>query len=344
MSAVLEKEKEVIKKVLGLTNLNKLINASTTLSKDSHLSEEARLTGNKLFIQKNHNSEIHEKILHKYAQSIAFAPPSSEALALGYGNRSALLLRLSKFAESIKDIDRALSITKSNLLKTKLLCRKVKCLRALDSTADIKNILQKARHFHDKIENSKKEDLLKVLKEAENYLNKQSCAEASLQKHQIKTKEDNKIPQILKVEMDVNNFSSVSIEHNKKFGNHVIAKKDISPGEAIFIEKPYVFAVNQEKNYLYCSHCFTLSWATIPCNSCWRNMYCSEECKNEAWNMYHDHECATFINCDVARFADFDKFILVTMRALILGVKEAGSIEKLKNELEKLEKHKGKIL
>lgn len=74
---------------------------------------------------------MHAKILSHYSRSIALAPIESEALALGYGNRSAFLLRISKYKDSILDIDRALKITNSKILKIKLLCRKIECLKNL---------------------------------------------------------------------------------------------------------------------------------------------------------------------------------------------------------------------
>ena len=99
---------------------------------------EARQNGNKLLAKTNHNGEIHEEIWKLYSKSIALAPLNSEQLALGYGNRSYLLLHFNEHEECIKDIGRALSITKSDLLKFKLLCRKMTCLAALNQN-DQKN-------------------------------------------------------------------------------------------------------------------------------------------------------------------------------------------------------------
>lgn len=326
---LMEEERKTVIKVFSSFAGQNFISAPPKVLKDAFLSEQARLAGNILFQQKIHDSKLHRLILHKYSLSIAIAPPSSEAEALGYGNRSAILLHLEKFPESIQDIDRALSITKSNFLKTKLLCRKVKCLAAIGLTADIEKTLQKAGHFYNNSEKSKKQDLLKLIKEAEIYSNK---------KKQFKKENNSKL---LKIEKNVDDFSSISIEYNDKFGNHLIAAKDIEPGEVVFIENPYVFAV--EENFTYCNHCFKVSWAGIPCSSCWRCMYCSEKCKNDAWSKYHNIECATFINCDAVH-PEFSRLVQITIRAVITGVKQAGSIEKLKNNLEKLDKNQGKVM
>ena len=80
--------------------------------------------------------------LRLYSQCIAAAPNDSEELALGYGNRSALLFRLKKYRDCIVDCDRALKITTSQLLKCKLLSRKAESL-ALLNDASAKNVCEK---------------------------------------------------------------------------------------------------------------------------------------------------------------------------------------------------------
>lgn len=305
--------------------------------KDPKLSEDCRLKGNELLNSKNHDSKTHEMILSRYASSIALAPPSSEELALGYGNRSALLLHLSMFTECIQDVDRALEITKSNVLKTKLLCRKVKCLSAIGKKDNIEKTLKKAQHFYKQSEKSKKEGLMKLIEDARSYLNKEN-----------KIKETKNSSKTLPLEKSLNDFSSISVARNEKFGNYLTAAKDIEPGEVIFIEKPYVSSVYPEKVFMYCDHCLKLSWSTIPCDTCSICMYCSEKCKKEAWDEYHSIACSVIFKCEFFYQSDQNdlsrKILPVTVRTIILAIKEAGSIEKLKNNLEKLENNRGKIL
>ena len=95
--------------------------------KCSKSSVKFRIQGNRLFVKKNHTLEIHEKIWMLYTASIALAVSKSEELAAGYANRSALLMHLRKYDDSLRDIDRALKITSFDCLKVKLLCRKAKC-------------------------------------------------------------------------------------------------------------------------------------------------------------------------------------------------------------------------
>lgn len=93
---------------------------------------QARELGNEAFRASGHNADLHEKILHCYSASLAFAPSDSEHLALAYGNKSALLLHLRKFDDCIRDIDRALKLSViTNALRIKLLCRKLECFVAM---------------------------------------------------------------------------------------------------------------------------------------------------------------------------------------------------------------------
>lgn len=71
------------------------------------------------------------EVLSLYTKSIAFAPNNSEELALGFGNRSALLKQMQKFEECITDINRAMSIYQSDELKAKLSLRKASCLKLI---------------------------------------------------------------------------------------------------------------------------------------------------------------------------------------------------------------------
>ncbi|XP_014210617.1 SET and MYND domain-containing protein 4-like [Copidosoma floridanum] len=103
----------------------------TSFHKCVDSSVKYRNMGNKVFREPRHDAKSHMQIWRFYSYSIAHAPPGSDHLALGYANRSALLLHLRKFEECIRDVDRTLKITKCCELKAKLLCRKTECLVAL---------------------------------------------------------------------------------------------------------------------------------------------------------------------------------------------------------------------
>ncbi|KAJ8679926.1 hypothetical protein QAD02_015713, partial [Eretmocerus hayati] len=94
-------------------------------------SVEFRKEGNILYNnnKKKKNDEITNRtILTYYSKSIAYAPLNCEELALTYSNRSVLWYHFHRYDLCLIDVNRALSITKSNELKTSLLSRKKKCL------------------------------------------------------------------------------------------------------------------------------------------------------------------------------------------------------------------------
>lgn len=109
-----------------------------------------RQEGNKLYKSKLHDQQVHEKIWKLYSQSIAFAPYNSEELALGYGNRSALLFHLEIYKDCVKDCDGAIQLNSSVLLKVKLLCRKAKCLAFLKETST-KDVISEASEIISKL-------------------------------------------------------------------------------------------------------------------------------------------------------------------------------------------------
>ena len=117
---------------LAFSNSRRLVSLEfNPQTKHIKSSEEARKRGNKMFTRSSHNADVHEKIWGFYSASVALAPSGSATLAFAYANRSALLLHLRKYEDSVRDIDAALKITEQIPLRVKLLCRKAECLIAL---------------------------------------------------------------------------------------------------------------------------------------------------------------------------------------------------------------------
>ncbi|KAJ8664721.1 hypothetical protein QAD02_006383 [Eretmocerus hayati] len=146
--SVMELERMLI--ILTLMEERDLISPPSLMTREtpkSHTeSKAARDRGNALFRSKVHDESVHVQIFKYYSKSIAVALNQSEELALGYGNRSAFLLHIKRYEDSILDIDRALAITKSEHLKIKLLCRKVQGLKELGKYKDSK-LLKEAQEL-----------------------------------------------------------------------------------------------------------------------------------------------------------------------------------------------------
>ena len=153
-----------------------------------------------------------------------------------------------------------------------------------------------------------------------------------------KDEEENLLEALAKKEKE-DSLSAVSVKYNEKYGRYLVATRDIKPGEMIFVEKPYVASLNIKKSFMYCCHCLSVVWAGIPCEGCCWYLFCSEKCKTEAQKQYHDIECScipyvvhflTYINEETGEMPSFDG---LTLRALVKGLREAGSFEKFKAEM-----------
>lgn len=304
-------------------------------SKSSDFSETIRKEGNELFVRNQHNSWIHEQVLRLYTASIAAADKDSEQLALAYGNRSALLLHLKKYEASVQDIDRGLKITTNNSFKIKLLCRKVKCLNALGSSEN-KKAMKAAESLLKRIEEKDSKKILEdlVLKTRATFIN--------LKKPKLLP--NNEILQsfnTLYKKHKVNDFSTIEIKVNEKYGRYLVCNKDLKPGDVIYIEKPYTQILSHKKIHAYCSHCFCETWSNIPCDQCSWVMFCSEKCKKSAWDKYHKYECSIY-SCFEQKDRN-DSKLKFAIRCLFLAIAEAGGIQRLKTELQKFDECKGKF-
>lgn len=148
------------------------------------------------------------------------------------------------------------------------------------------------------------------------------------------------VKSILKDKESADPFEIASLKYNKKYGRHLIAKRDINPGEIVNVTKPYVTALNLNNFYAFCGHCLKTCWANIPCDYCSWCMFCSEKCKTEAWEKYHDIECKVIPYIQFNLTSDYWKQL--SLKMTVMAVREAGSIEKLKEELKKIDNCKGK--
>lgn len=234
-----------------------------SLKKCSETSTKFRKEGNLLYLSV-HGEDTHMQVLSLYSKSIAFAPENSEVLALAFGNRSALLLHMQKYEECIIDIDKAVSISKSDELKTKLLARK-ETSKKLINEINLKKI-------------------------SETKICKGFAGEKVSKKLEIpKIVPSKKVPCISK---------GVTLRNSEKFGRHMVADKDFKPGEIIGVEEAYVGFPQPDKLYVIFSHCLSQMWNGIPCDFCSMSIYCSKNCKNLAWQEYHEIECSIVANIE----------------------------------------------
>ncbi|XP_078036028.1 protein-lysine N-methyltransferase SMYD4 [Augochlora pura] len=222
--------------------------------KNADIAEKFRAQGNKLYTTGRLTRAACIEALELYTKSVANAPCSSKQLALAYANRSAVLLKVHKYEECIRDVDRALVLPYPDHLKAKLYMRKAESLKAMQ----------------------KKKISLEHTNNTE--LNNKSCPfEIESYNKEIPCASD-----------------AISLIYNEDYGRHIVANRKINAGEVIVIEQFYSMILLQSELYTHCSNCLEVCWANIPCNGCTNVMYCSEECRIEQWKKCHDMECVVF--------------------------------------------------
>ncbi|XP_033336685.2 protein-lysine N-methyltransferase SMYD4 [Megalopta genalis] len=238
--------------------------------KNAEEAEKFRAQGNKIYVSKPLTNVSCIEALKLYTESIANAPCSSKQLALAYGNRSAVLLKLHRYEECIRDIERALVLSCPDNSKAKLYMRKAESLKALQK-----------KNSSLEYTNGTELNNTNSYFEIKSYNNEIPCASDAL-----------------------------SLIYNEKYGRHIVANRRINPGETIITETYYSKLLHQDKLYTHCSNCLEVCYANIPCNSCIYAMYCSEECRIEQWKKCHDMECAVFPPMLKMKYSTEDLFSL----------------------------------
>ncbi|XP_017759848.1 PREDICTED: SET and MYND domain-containing protein 4-like [Eufriesea mexicana] len=295
--------------------------------KNAKQSERFRDQGNKLFVSTSLESHTCIEALKLYTKSIAYAPYPSQQLAIAYANRSAVLIKLHKYELCVQDIDRALTMSHL-LLKNicaKLYVRKVECLTMMkdphmeDVIKEVQSCLENLS-----LDNEIKKKLDIKLNSAKNV-----SVYQEVKKENIMTQLQH--PKIITYNVEIPCASdAVAIKYNTEYGRHIVATREICPGEIIAKEKLYWMLLSPANLLTHCSNCLEVSWANIPCENCTYAMYCSEKCKSMEWEKYHDVECAVFPSMSKMNFSKLD---LLSLRLAIQAVRDAKSMQELREEL-----------
>lgn len=315
------------------------INHNTSIVKKcANLSVEARSEGNNVYRSKNHDLDAHRQILTLYSKSIAFAPQGSEELALAYSNRSALWMHLQEYKRCLFDINKALRISSSNGLKEKLLVRKIKCYAFINGSHEKakKSIEVISKTFKN---HSKLTEVQNLLMELEKIVIGDLDELPYLEIH-----DKLEIPKIIPSEKMPSLMDGTKLKYSKKYGRHVVAERDIKPGEVIAVEEAYTALPKADKIYTVCSYCLEYAWNGIPCDFCPFVFYCSEKCKAQAWDKYHDIECSLlpFLYCKEILSELYLPQVVATTRLLITAIKQEG-LENILDQAAMIDDAKGKF-
>lgn len=309
---------------------------SVNQNKSAEEAQKWRNEGNKLYSQSTSPEDL-RNVCKLYSKSAAYAPVGSNELALAYANKSAVLLKLGKFEKCLELINQCLLLNYPKDLKIKILVRKVECLKILQHS--------KTKEFYDEalswIENqvsiSERDQMKKKLEDG---YRKEVEVRKTFSNEEIDSALAEFFYQNASDEIPCAS-NSVELEYDQNYGRHLVASRDIRPGEIILNERPYTMVTKNPYRYSHCWGCSEFAWNCIPCDECVNVVYCSEKCKNESWQKYHDFECQILGDILELGMDSFGNPNVIALRFFILALKEHGSIANLKEELKKVDQAKG---
>uniref|UniRef100_A0A8C8SBZ0 Protein-lysine N-methyltransferase SMYD4 n=1 Tax=Pelusios castaneus TaxID=367368 RepID=A0A8C8SBZ0_9SAUR len=282
------------------------LTASNWVGKDQKAALFYKEEGNKRFQKKEYKAAI---LL--YSKAVSHVRLDSPETSLCYANRSAALFHLGQFEDCLEDIERAQAQGYPDRLQPKILLRKTECLlllgREQEAAGAISEVESKLATDQSLMSTTHQTLLRKIsqlkVKAREKARSPESAPEA-LSKNQkdLKVWEENgKISSA---------SSSVSLNFDSCRGRHLVATKDILPGETVVKEEAFVSVLSPGKSLwlqdsvettwdtrvsngdLHCHHCLKQLLASVPCEGCSYAKYCSQKCARLAWERYHRTECS----------------------------------------------------
>lgn len=284
-------------------------------------STELKNSANKIYVSGLSNKDELLSAWELYNKSIALAPTNSQELSIAYANRSAVLFSLQKYKECDQDINRAMALDYPKKLVPKLLIRKISCYKFFDvQDQESLRVFVKDKLEEVEADSQEEEKLMVMMKDLKGHPINGVIKRKSLDLSNIGR--NSRYPYA---------SDALKVVYDEKFGRHVIAARDIRPGEILVAENPFTTHLNIEDGFTHCANCLQMAWDLIPCEHCINVMYCSEECQREAWDRCHDVECK--VNDYLIDF-DVNQQLLLSLRLAVLAIRQARGVEALKKELE----------
>lgn len=132
--------------------------------------------------------------------------------------------------------------------------------------------------------------LLKINKRKENCLK-----EIKKGKQKQNVDDTEKLP--LKLAFPAHSFitsasNCIDVKQSKDKGRHILANRELRPGQVVSIEKTVYQDLLPKFNYQRCANCLQeKQFNLMPCNLCTNTMFCSKICMNESENGFHQYLC-----------------------------------------------------
>lgn len=301
---------------------------------NAQLSERYKLEAKNLMsTRKNHRK--YDRIIYLLTKCVAYAPRESEQLAIAYANRAVVLADFSLYKDALCDITRAIKLHYPINTISKIYALRAKCVSAIygyKSTIAQRETQDARLLITSMVDNNTKKKALKKLDLID--------SERMQNIPKLFDKYKDTLPIITKNNIEIIGAnSSIEIKYSGKYGRHIVATRDINVGEVLAVQKPYATILNPARRYNNCWNCFEQIWSGIPCDNCPHVIFCSEECKTEAWLTHHKIECNLI---SILHRDEKSDYTFMSIRMFLLGLKEAGSFQGLKEMIENIELHSGK--
>ncbi|KAK0084807.1 hypothetical protein PV325_006412 [Microctonus aethiopoides] len=266
-----------------------------------------------------------------YTMGVLYALPKSDELARAYANRSGALYTGRLLKDAVLDITRAFDIGVPDDAKSKLYCRMAKCYLALDRKLSdrAKKTLDLAREYLDKIDNAnRRAEMEQTINNARsNYTRSRPYPKFDYSRI---------LPNIIDENPKIKRASNaIEIQYSEEFGRHIVATRDIEPGETLVVHQTYASTLWPGWMESYCWNCSKRVWAGVACNQCTNVIYCDLYCLHMAWAKHHEIECRI-----IASLKQNNRYFAQDLLALRLAVRtfiEAGDFSKLKKKIAEIE-------
>ncbi|KAG0719677.1 SET and MYND domain-containing protein 4 [Chionoecetes opilio] len=263
--------------------------------------EKFRNEGNRFYREKKL-----EQALLAYNYSILAAPhpgldrqaheTQHEGLPLALANRSAVLYEMGQYKEALADAERALTLGYPPSKRHRLQERKAKCLQAMGKMEEANAVLDEtidalaAMSLDEKEITAVKNNITKLKSTCDN---KQKMTPASPRYQHVFYKGPARPPAVSQPNPDLPCLSDgVSIQYTPIRGRHLVAGRDILPGEVLVQEDAIAATVKLDATLRsHCSTCLHRCRTPLPCPSCSLVVFCSEECQRSGVSGYHGAEC-----------------------------------------------------
>ncbi|XP_073172210.1 SET and MYND domain-containing protein 4 isoform X2 [Lepidochelys kempii] len=212
--------------------------------------------------------------------------------------------------DCLEDIDRAQAQGYPDRLQPKILLRKTECLLLLGRLQEAAGVISKVESkiaMDQSLTSTTRQILLRKISQLKVKAHEKESSPLSVPEALSKTQKD--------LEFWEENgkissaSSSVSLNFNSCKGRHLVATKDILPGENLVKEEAFVSVLSPGKGLLlqdsaettwdtrvtngdlHCHRCLKQLLASVPCGGCSYAKYCSKKCAQLAWEHYHSTEC-----------------------------------------------------